>query len=79
MKLSTGALRDNLFCRFFSVSQRLNFIFAWNCLMFVPINSLSLSLSLSDLGRVQKSLETPYLAILAQAVEVFFKIHYCLK
>jgi len=47
--------------------------------MFVPINSLSLSLSLSDLGRVQKSLETPYLAILAQAVEVFFKIHYCLK
>ena len=42
MKLSRGARRDNLFCRFFSVSQRLNFIFAWNCLMFVPINSLSL-------------------------------------
>ena len=41
MKLSRGARRDNLFCRFFSVSQRLNFIFASNCLMFVPINSLS--------------------------------------
>ena len=33
------------FCKFFSVPQRLNFIFAWNCLMFVPINSRSLSLS----------------------------------
>ena len=29
------------FAVFFSVSQRLNFIFAWNSLMFVPINSLS--------------------------------------
>ena len=28
---------------FCSVSQRLNFIFAWNCLMFAPINSLVLS------------------------------------
>ena len=45
MKPSRGARRDNLFCRFFSVSHRLNFIFAWNCLMFAPINSLSLSLS----------------------------------
>jgi len=44
MKRSRGARRDNLFCSFFSVSQRLNFIFAWNCLMFVPINSLSVSL-----------------------------------
>ena len=43
MKLSRGARRDNLFCRFFSVSQRLNFIFAWNCLMFVPVTSLSFS------------------------------------
>jgi len=43
MKLSRGARRDNLFCSFFSVSQRLNFIVAWNCLIFVPINPLSLS------------------------------------
>jgi len=42
-----GARRHNLFCSFFSVSQRLNFIFALNCLMFVPINSLYFSLSLS--------------------------------
>jgi len=28
------------FAGFFSVSQRLNFIFAWNCVMFVSINSL---------------------------------------
>ena len=33
------------FAGFLSVSQRHDFIFAWNCLMFVPINSLSLSLS----------------------------------
>ena len=39
-----GAPDETTSCRFFSVSQRLNFIFAWNCLMFVPINSLSLSL-----------------------------------
>jgi len=37
------------FAGFFSVSQRLNFIFAWNCLMFVPINSPSLSLSLCQI------------------------------
>jgi len=30
------------FAVFFSVPQRLNFIFAWSCLMFVPINSLSI-------------------------------------
>jgi len=29
------------FTVFFSVSHRLNFIFAWNCFMFAPINSLS--------------------------------------
>ena len=34
------------FCKFFSVPQRLNFIFAWICWMFVPTNSRSLSLSL---------------------------------
>jgi len=48
MKLSRDAWRDNLFYRFFLVSQRHNFIFAWNCLMCVPINSLSLSLLKSD-------------------------------
>ena len=38
MKLSMGARRDNLFCRFFSVSQRLNLVFN------VCANKLSLSL-----------------------------------
>jgi len=42
MKLSRGARRDNLLCRFFSVSQRLNIIKLFN----VCANKLSLSLSL---------------------------------
>ena len=46
------------FTGFFSVSQLLKFIFAWICLIFVPINSLSLSedplLKISSQARIMK-------------------------
>ena len=76
MKLSRGARRDNLFFRIFSVSQRLNFIFAWNCVMFVPINSLSLCCD----RKSQSGMCTKFRIVAASnnRVHMPWSLYYCL-